>query len=285
MKRIKYCFLTLCVLLAPKICMAQQNIISAFDAIINCPEAKIIDKHTLQKDPDNGVKTGQADIYKFTLPCSKIDLVKDALDAIKKDSEMAYDIEQGHTTNENKGYAIFLPVGQGDSGVSIYSPDSEYIYAYFLAPKSEDPEGNSRYAYGIIYNESEGEISGQLAVTYSTTLAYRQKKNLERQKEIIRSMNDGNNMTVKVLPSSQPQKSWFESMMSLLQTMSQANPQTRIALATRAYELIQKTKDYNDVTESEKETIREILKAMISDKEYSETILNKLLSECLQNLK
>lgn len=286
MKKLIYCLISLCFGFVPQLGKAQQNIVKAFDAIINCPQVKIIDKHTLQKNPETGVKTGQADQYKFTLPIDKMDLVKNAVDAIKTDSEMAYDIEHGHTSSEQKGKAIYLAVGEGD-GISIYLPDSEYIYAYFLAPKSEDPEGNNRYAYGIIYKVENGVITGEMAITYSTTLAYRQEKNIERQKEIIRSWNQdySNNMTVTVLRSgNQTNKSWFESVMSCLQSMSQANGQTRIALATRAYELIKNIKDYPDVTVSDKETVTEILKAMIADKKYSETILNQLLSQCLVTL-
>ena len=270
MKILTNYFLILSLGLTPAFGMAQQNIITSFDAILNCSEAHIFDKHTLQKDPDTGVKIGQADIYNFSLPISKFYLLQDAVNSIKADSEMAYDILHGHTSSiKNDYYSIWLPVGQGDSGVSIYTPDSEYICAYFLAPKSEDPEGKSRYAYGIIYKEENEEITGKLAVTYSTTLAYRQAKN----------------NAITDLSTNKQQKTWFESLMSLFQSMSQANSQTRIALATRAYELIKKTNDYPDTTETDKESVREILKAMISDNKYSETILNKLLKQCLQNIK
>lgn len=39
---------------------AQNNIKSAFDAIIKCPDAKIIESHTLAKDPSTGSKTVKA---------------------------------------------------------------------------------------------------------------------------------------------------------------------------------------------------------------------------------
>lgn len=269
MKILTRYYLILGLALTPVIGKSQQNIMTSFDAIINCSEANIFDKHALQKDPDTGVKIGQADIYNFILPISKFYLIQDAVNSIKAESEMAYDIQYGHTSSVKNAYSIWLPVGQGDSGVSIYSPDSEYICAYFLAPKSEDPEGKSRYAYGIIYKEENEEITGKLAVTYATTLAYRQAKN----------------NAITDLSTNKQQKTWFESLMSLFQSMSQANSQTRIALATRAYELIKKTNDYPDTTETDKESVCEILKAMISDSKYSETILNNLLKQCLQNIK
>lgn len=76
--------------------------------------------------------------------------------------------------------------------------------------------------------------------------------------------------------------------MSYLQTMTSANSQTRIALASKAYMLIRDASqypDYSDVSKSDKDTVREILKGMISDKKYSETVLNELLNQCLVNLK
>lgn len=74
-------------------------------------------------------------------------------------------------------------------------------------------------------------------------------------------------------------------MMTYFQNMSQGSTQTRIALASKAYKLIQDIEKYPEVTDADKNTVREILKGMISDKKYSETILNKILNQCLTNIK
>lgn len=67
--------------------------------------------------------------------------------------------------------------------------------------------------------------------------------------------------------------------------MTSANTQTRIALATKAFKVIRDTSKYSEVTDADKEAVREILKGMISDKKYSESVLNKLLNQCLVEIK
>lgn len=269
--------ISLMCVITPIIATAQNNIKSAFDAIINCPEAQITESHNLDKNPSTQVKIGQSDVYRFTLPADKINLVKNVVSAINKDSKMAYSINSGKSVK--KDAQIHIAIGDGnDEGVYINEPDNEYIYALFLAPKSEDPEGIYRYAYGMNYREADGVISGKLIVTYAMTLQHRQELRKARNHQIL------NNYSLTTLPSSN-QKTWLEMMMTYFQSMSQGSTQTRIALATKAYNLIQDIEKYPEVTDADKNTVREILKGMISDKKYSETILNKILNQCLTNIK
>lgn len=265
----------------PMIAAAQNNIKSAFEAIIKCPEAQITESHTLEKDPSTGIKTGQSDIYRFVLPAGKVSLLEKAVSAFDKDAEMAYSINRGKTVNTERD--IILTVGNpGNDGVCINSPDCEYIFSLFLAPLSEDPDGIYRYAYGMNFKETDGTLMGKLVITYSTTLKYRQQEALQRQYDVLRFSNNINSNTTSVSSS---RKSWFDTLMSYFQSMAPANPQTRIALASKAYKVIQDTSNYPDVTEADKDTVREILSGMISDKKYSETVLNKLLDRCLIGIK
>lgn len=269
--------ISLMCVITPIIATAQTNIKSAFDAIINCPEAQITESHNLDKNPSTQVKTSQSDVYRFTLPADKINLVKNAVSAINKDSKMAYSINSGKSVK--KDAQIYIATGDGnDEGVYINEPGNEYIYALFLAPKSEDSEGIYRYAYGMNYREADGVISGKLIVTYAMTLQHRQELRKARNHKIL------NNYSLTTLPSSN-QKTWLEMMMTYFQNMSQGSTQTRIALASKAYKLIQDIEKYPEVTDADKNTVREILKGMISDKKYSETILNKILNQCLTNIK
>lgn len=266
----------------PTMAAAQNNIKSAFESIIKCPEAQITESHTLEKDPSTGVKTGQSDIYRFVLPAGKADLLEKVVSAFDKDAEMAYSVNRGKTVNTERD--IILTVGNsGNDGVHINSPDCEYIYSLFLAPRSEDSNGIYRYAYGMNCKEKDGELIGKLVITYSTTLKYRQQETLERQYNVLRNFSNGTNSTTLNVFSSQ--KSWFDTLMSYFQSMTSANSQTRIALASKAYKVIRDTSKYTDVTEADKDAIREILKGMISDKKYSETVLNRLLNKCLTGIK
>lgn len=271
----------------PLTAKAQSNIKSAFEAIIKCPEATITDSHWLDKDPLTKVKTGQSDVYNFVLPANKMKLVKNVMDAFEKDSEMAYSINKGKANSNN--FKITLAVGDGSTnGVSFIEDEGDYEYATFLAPESEDPSGIYRYAYAISYNEKGGKIRGKLVITYATTLMHRQKTERERQYSVLRNLSKLRNLSTDSEDfemGETRQQPWFDTLMSYFQSMTQANSQTRIALATKAYKIIRDTAKYPDVTESDKDTVREILKSMISDKKYSESVLNELLNQCLVNLK
>lgn len=262
----------------PMTAAAQNNIKSAFNDIIKCPEAQITETHSLEKDPITGVKAGQSDVYRFVLPANKENLIKKVFSAFDKDSDSAYSINRGK--NEKNDRQINLAVGNGDGdGVRINNSGYDYIYSLFLAPASEDSDGIYRYAYGINYKKDGGKLIGKLVITYATTLNYRQQMAQKKQYNVLRNLSNGS----YVITGSQ--KSWFDTLMSYFQSMTSANSQTRIALATKAYNVIRDTSKYPDVTETDKDAIREILKGMISDKKYSETVLNKLLSQCLVSIK
>lgn len=265
----------------PMMAAAQNNIKSAFDAIIKCPEAQITESHTLEKDPNSGVKAGQSDVYRFVLPADKISLLKKVVSAFDKDADMAYSVNHGKIVDTERDIVLAVGDATGD-GVYISSPGCEYIYSLFLAPVSEDPDGRYRYAYGMNYKEEGGKLVGKLVVTYATTLKYRQKAEQERQYKVLRSFSNGTTVFSSNTPSSQ--QSWFDMLMSYFQSMTSANSQTRIALASNAYKVIRDTSKYPEVTDADKDTIREILEGMISDKNYSETVLNRLLNQCLAGL-
>ncbi len=253
----------------PILAAAQSNIKSAFDALIKCPDAQITQTHTLEKEPGLNKKTGQSDIYNFILPADKIRLVENIISAFEKDSELAYSINSGGNTVNT---IIQLAVGDGSGqGVHINEPECQYTYSLFLAPQSEDPNGIYRYAYGINYKQAGDEIIGKLVVTYATTLKYRQQVQQDRQLDMWR--------TGSIVITSQ--QTWFDMLMSCFQSMTSANSQTRIALATKAFNVIKDTPNYPEVTEADKNAVREILKVMISDNKYSETVLNTLLNQCL----
>lgn len=268
MKALDTLLISLILATMPITVAAQKAIKSAFDTIITCPDAKISQSHSLEKDPETKIKTSQSDIYRFELPASREILIRNVLSAFGKESDTAYNISQG------KDEAIQLAIGDGNSSVALSSSGYDYIYALFLSPSSEDKEGKYRYAYGMSYTEEKGKISGILVITYATTLKYRQENGLQKTSQFDRITSD-----------SSPQNRWFGTMMSYLQGMMKASPQTRIALAGKAFKLIQTAQDDVFVTKADKNAVREILKGMISDPEYSETVLNTLLNQCLIELK
>ena len=159
----------------PSALMAQQNIQKAFDALLKQKQViKVVAHHDMEKDPETGVKKGQADVYDFTLPAGNPwrQLVLDIEDAIHKDSENAYSVS---SSENNKGINyVTLVVGDGSSeSVAIGKiPGSKYMYACFLDKK--DPEKKYRYAYAVEWAEGEDGIKGRIATTYGTTQKYRE---------------------------------------------------------------------------------------------------------------
>lgn len=157
----------------PSALMAQQNIQKAFDALLKQKQViKVTAHHDMEKDPETGVKKGQADVYDFTLPAGNPwrQLVVDIEDAIHKDSENAYSVS---SSENNKGVNyVTLVVGDGSSGsVAIGKiPGSKYMYACFLDKK--DPTKQYRYAYAVEWAEGEEGIKGRIATTYGTTQKY-----------------------------------------------------------------------------------------------------------------
>lgn len=272
---VKRFFVILCIFM-PLLASAQKNIQSAFQAIIKCPEAKVTESVTLDKNLKTNIKTGESSVYSFSLPLTKKNLINNAIAAFDKDSEKTYSFQKGNAKQGDS--SLGMAVGDNNNNSIRYNlPGYNYCYALFLAPKSEDPEGIHRYGYALVYKEGKDAIEGKMIVTYATTLMYRQKVEQERmQKAQQMYSNQWNNQN--------NQQNWFDQMIACFQGMPQANSQTRISLATKAYNLIKNVSQYQDVTVTDKNTIKEILKAMISDKEYSETVLNKLLNQCYNNL-
>lgn len=273
--------LSLMMAIIPMMATAQNNIKSAFDAIIKCPEAQITESHTLEKNPTTGVKTGQSDVYRFILPTDKLSLLKKAADAFDKDADTAYSINRGKSVNTESGIVLAVGDGEGE-GVYITNPDCEYIYSLFLAPLSEDPNGIYRYAYGMNCKEENGQLVGKLVITYATTLPHRQQVAQQKQYEQLYNLS---NLGTVILGNNSTQQSWFDMLMSYFQGMPSANSQTRISLATKAFKVIRDTSKYPEVTDADKDAVREILKGMIAEKKYSETVLNKLLTQCLVAIK
>jgi hypothetical protein len=160
----------------PSALMAQQNIQKTFDALLKQKQViKVTAHHDMEKDPETGVKKGQADVYDFTLPAGNPwrQLVLDIEDAIHKDSENAYSVSSSEN-NKGANY-VTLVVGDGSSeSVAIGKiPGSKYMYACFLDKK--DPEKKYRYAYAVEWAEGQEGIKGRIATTYGTTQKYREQ--------------------------------------------------------------------------------------------------------------
>ena len=162
----------------PSVLLAQQNIQKAFDALLNENIVEIKTQHTLERDPETGKKKAQMDIYDFEIANpTGIRQVREIQRAFDKDKETAYELKSGNHAGNN--YPT-LAVGDGRSQAVAVGriKGSNYIYALFI--DKDDPEKIYRYAYVLEWVEKDKKTQVRLAVTYATTLQYRNSKRQTR---------------------------------------------------------------------------------------------------------
>lgn len=274
MKKMEFKLLCLLAILAPMTAVSQTNIKSAFDAIIKCPQAEISDTHSLTRDRETNLKSGQDDIYKFILPSGKSGLVKNVLAAFDKDKDLAYEVKTG----KNNGKESKMVLYSGDSdGLTIDDPGCDYIYELFVPSKSEDPDGSHRYAYGFNYKEEDGKIIGKIIINYATTAEYRKKTKRESQLKWLADMDELNRKS----SDATVQQSWFEQVMACVNGLEDnIDPKKRIALATKAYKLVSDTKNYPDISSQDKTTLRRIFGVLKDRPKLQDPVLKELINQC-----
>lgn len=275
--------LCLLALLVPMTATSQSNIKSAFDAIIKCPNAEITESHVLNKDRNTNLKSGQDDIYSFVIPSDRFDLIKNVLSAFDNDMASAYVVRKGKNTGSEIKILLYSgeSVAGASGGISIDDPGCDYIYELFAPSKSEDPDGNHRYAYGFNYKEEDGKIIGKMVINYATTSEYRQQVQRESQIILLADMNKAN----KESSDLETQQTWFDMVMACVNGMEHANHKTRIALATKAYGLVRDVKSYPEVTPQDKKTMAKIFKVMLNNPVCAaDPILVELVQQCVAGL-
>lgn len=175
--------LTAMLMALPSALMAQQNIEKAFEALLNEKNVEIKTQHSLERDPETGKKTAQADVYDFVVSSpTGLTRIKAVQKAFEKDKEAAY---QYRTVSHPGSDYMSLAVGDGKSqSVAIGKiKGSDYIYACFL--DKDDPEKKYRYAYAMEWAEKDKKTQVRLAITYATTQKYREGKVKSTRRVIV----------------------------------------------------------------------------------------------------
>ena len=168
----KSIILTVMLTALPSVLMAQENIQKAFDALLNEKNVEIKTQHSLERDPETGRKTSQADVYDLEVSSpTGLSRIKAIQKAFEKDKDAAY---QYRTVSHPGSDYMSLAVGDGKSqSVAIGKiKGSDYIYACFL--DKDDPEKKYRYAYAMEWLEKDKKTQVRLAITYATTQKYRE---------------------------------------------------------------------------------------------------------------
>ena len=283
MKTTVFRLICLLALLAPMNAASQTNIMSAFDAIIKCPKAEISESHSMQKDRETNLKSGQDDIYSFILPADRVDLIRNVMAAFDKDMSSAYVVKKG----KNKGSEPTIQLYSGESTpemnyvIVIDDPGCDYVYELFSPSKTEDPDGTHRYAYGFNYKEEDGKIKGKMVINYATTAEYRQQvqQELERERS-IKWLADMGEIRMDSSDNAS-QQSWFEKVMACVNGLEDnRSPKSRIALATKAYKLVSDAKNYPDVSSQDRTALRQIFHVLKDKPKLQDPVLKELLSQC-----
>lgn len=272
MKHLTKAIMLLAICLLPGSAIAQAVLQAEFDRLINCPQATITQTHSLERDVATRQKTSQSDVYNFKLPMSKRKLVDNILDAFKTDAGIAYSFESGNAKSQNQEVA--LAIGDGSRSLLLASGGRDYIYATFLAPESENPEGIYRYAYGMSWQTDGDQIVGTLGVTYATTLKYRQQQESRysdrRPKVVVQ----------------QPEEPWFNMMAYYVMGFLRASKNDRKTYATRIYEHSKQCANDSTVTDIDKATARKIISDAISSKnENNDAFVLSLMNSAIENIK
>lgn len=254
---------------------AQENIKRAFDALIQDNSVELTTSHKLEKDPETGVKEAQLDWWEFTLPKSKLQLVKNIQRAFEQDREQAYSINTGRNSRGGEGVES-LAVGDGSGyGYSVGEiKGSDYIYALFLDP--DDAERIHRYAYVLEWKDKGDNILGRLAITYATTLKYRQgKRNTRTQRIVVNgTAYEGNDFNVQGSFMPLNGSNWLAMFNTYARLFRQSPISTASSYyANYIYELCKKPEANQLTVEEKKLVVEELGKlANLADDDFTKAI-------------
>ncbi|MBR3726340.1 MAG: hypothetical protein IKN21_01890 [Prevotella sp.] len=278
----------------PAAMTAQENIQKAFEALLNDKIVETKTQHSLERDPETGQKSAQADVYDFVVTnASALSRIKDIEKAFEKDKNAAYQIRSG---NGNAGRNnVSLAVGNNRSrSVSIGSmKGSNYIYACFLDP--DDAEKKYRYAYAMEWLDKGQKTQVRLVITYATTQKYREK-NSTRRRIIINGQEinvDGGNFSGFSLDNSsvfvndsvyslQRTNGGWLTQFNIYKNRFLNNPEGIAAntYVTQIYNLCKKADALDD---DEKELVADELKRMKTKTE--DELIQKLFDMSIERLK
>lgn len=278
----------------PAAMTAQENIQKAFEALLNDKIVETKTQHSLERDPETGQKSAQADVYDFVVTnASALSRIKDIEKAFDKDKNAAYQIRSG---NGNAGRNnVSLAVGNNRSqSVSIGSmKGSNYIYACFLDP--DDAEKKYRYAYAMEWLDKGQKTQVRLVITYATTQKYREK-NSTRRRIIINGQEinvDGGNFSGFSLDNSsvfvndsvyslQRTNGGWLTQFNIYKNRFLKNPEGIAAntYVTQIYNLCKKADALDD---DEKELVADELKRMKT--KTDDELIQKLFDMSIERLK
>lgn len=175
---------------------AQQHIQRSTSTFRNRPEVEGTINSETYSDKD-GKRNARYEVFSFTMPKGRRELLKLVEDAFVMDMETAYASAQGVSGepryyNPNGSYSVCaLYVDENNSIPIGLKKGNNYYYACFFDPA--DTARTHRDAYFLEYGIKDNEIVGRVGVSYATTAQYRQSVKSYTMKQ---KSNGGSKVTI-----------------------------------------------------------------------------------------
>lgn len=175
---------------------AQQNIKRSVNTFRNRPEVEGTINSETYSDI-NAKRNARYEVFSFTMPKGRRELLKLVEDAFVMDMETAYASAQGVSGepryyNPNGSYSVCaLYVDENNSIPIGLKKGNNYYYACFFDPA--DTARTHRDAYFLEYGIKGNEIVGRVGVSYATTAEYRQSV---KSYTVKQKSNGGSKVTI-----------------------------------------------------------------------------------------
>ena len=112
---------------------AQGHIKHAFNVLTTDTSTKVESTHKLNKDPETGTKTGQLDVFEFTIPASHHNLLEDIKQAFDQKENLKMEKEK------EKEYIILkMVIDMKENGKMTYLKEKEYIILKMVKDMKEN---------------------------------------------------------------------------------------------------------------------------------------------------
>lgn len=157
MKTIRTLSLMLCLLMAEGTVQAQENIKRAIDDFLHNKRVNYTETHRKNRNPKTGELEGRLDAYTFTLAPDDMKLLDMLKEAVKKDSEDAYEENWESSSSPEAAYRQRKVMYNDNEGLVIGYEYYNYIQVNFVDKSKE----GFRYAYVIEWEKIDDDVRGK----------------------------------------------------------------------------------------------------------------------------
>ena len=157
MKTIRTLSLMFCLLMAVGTVQAQENIKRAIDEFLDDERVNYTESHHKNRNPETGEMEGRLDAYTFTLAPKDLKLLDMLKEAVKKDSEDAYEENWESSSSPEAVYRQRKVMYNDNEGLVIGYEYYNYIQVNFVDKSKE----GFRYAYVIEWEKVDDDVRGK----------------------------------------------------------------------------------------------------------------------------